>query len=84
MPCELPPHRLSCALGVSHPFDALLPSRPAELISSRSRSWGFPFEALIPPERRTFSRTPLPSHGWMQRERHIAVSGLCSSRRSRT
>jgi hypothetical protein len=39
---EHPTHRLSCALGVSHPFDALLPSRPAEPVSSRFHSWGFP------------------------------------------
>jgi hypothetical protein len=55
-PRELPPHGLRCALGVSHPFDALLPPQPAGLVPSRSRSWGFPFEALLPPERRTPSR----------------------------
>jgi hypothetical protein len=41
--------RLRCALRVSHPPDALLPPRPAELVSSRSRSWGLPSEAFIPP-----------------------------------
>jgi hypothetical protein len=29
-----------CARRVSHPLDALLPPWPAELVSSRSRSWG--------------------------------------------
>jgi hypothetical protein len=37
-----PTHRSRCALRVSHPLDALLPPRPAGLVSSRSRSWGFP------------------------------------------
>jgi len=41
--------RLGCALRVSHPLDALLPPWPAELISSRFRSWGSPFEAFLPP-----------------------------------
>ena len=40
--------RLRCALRVSHPLDALLPSWPTGLISSRSRSWGPPCEALLP------------------------------------
>jgi hypothetical protein len=48
-PGEIPTHRLRCALRVSHPPDALLPPRPAGLISSRSRSWGLPFGALFPP-----------------------------------
>jgi hypothetical protein len=40
---QLPPRTwLSCALGVSHPLDALLPLRPAGLIPSRIRSWAFP------------------------------------------
>lgn len=47
-PRELPPHGLSCAPGVSHPFDALLPSRPAGPISSRFRSWGFPSRPCSP------------------------------------
>lgn len=63
---ELPPHGLSFVLGVSHPFDALLPSRPSGLVSSRFRSWDFPFEAFLPPERRTLSRAPFPSHGWLR------------------
>lgn len=48
-PGEIPTHRLRCALRVSHPPDALLPPRPARLVSSRSRSWGLPFGALLPP-----------------------------------
>jgi hypothetical protein len=48
---------------VSHPPDALLPTRPAGLVPSRSRSWGSPFEALFLPSRRTSSRTPSPSWG---------------------
>jgi hypothetical protein len=43
------PHcRLRYALRVSHPLDVLLPSWSAGPISSRSRSWGSPFEALHP------------------------------------
>jgi hypothetical protein len=41
-------HRLCCALRVSHPLNALLPPRPAELISSRSRPWGFPTGSWLP------------------------------------
>jgi hypothetical protein len=48
-----PPHWLRCALRVSHPLNALLPLRPPELISSRSRPWGFPFKGS-----KTRSRTP--------------------------
>jgi hypothetical protein len=55
---ELPPHGLCCVLGVSHPFDALLPSRPSGLVSSRFRSWDSPFEAFLPSKRRTLSRAP--------------------------
>jgi hypothetical protein len=35
---------LGCVLRISHPLDALLPPRPAELISSQIRLWGSPFE----------------------------------------
>jgi hypothetical protein len=38
----IPAHRLRCVPRVSHPLDALLPPRPAELVSSRFRSWGSP------------------------------------------
>jgi hypothetical protein len=38
-----------CALRVSHPLDALLPPWPAELISSRSRSWGLTLRGFQPP-----------------------------------
>jgi len=62
-PRRFPHRRLCCALRVSHPLDALLPARPAELISSRSRSWGSPFEAFILTQRRTPSLTPGPSWG---------------------
>jgi hypothetical protein len=57
---------------VSHPLDAFLPSRPAGLVSSQSRSWGFPFEAFILPIRRTPSRAPRPSglHRLPYRLRH--------------
>jgi hypothetical protein len=44
----LPNHRLRCAPRVSHPLDALLPSRPAGPISSRYRSWGFTLRGLTP------------------------------------
>jgi hypothetical protein len=58
---RFPNRWLRCVLRVSHPLDALLPTRPAELISSRYRSWGSPFEALIPAQRRTPFQTPGPS-----------------------
>jgi hypothetical protein len=54
--------RLCCALRVSHPLDALLPPRPAGLISSRIRPWGLPLEAFSLRWCRTPSRTPSP-HG---------------------
>ena len=60
-PAGTTPNRLRCAPRVSHPLDALLPARSAELVSSRSRSWASPFEAFVPALRRTSSRTPLPS-----------------------
>jgi hypothetical protein len=57
------PSRFCCALRVSHPLDALLPAQPPGPVSSRSRSWGSPFEALIFTRRRTPSQTPVPSWG---------------------
>jgi len=60
-PAGTTPNRLRCAPRVSHPLDALLPTRPAELISSRFRSWALPFEASILALRRTPSRAPFPS-----------------------
>jgi hypothetical protein len=47
-PRRFPPHRLRCALRVSHPLDALLPSRPSGLVPSRYRSWGFPLRGFDP------------------------------------
>jgi hypothetical protein len=44
---KIPTCRLRCVLRVSHPLDALLPPRPAELVSSRFRSWGLPSEVLL-------------------------------------
>jgi hypothetical protein len=58
-PGEHPCCRLRCALRVSHPPDALLPPRPAELFSSRSRLWGSPFEAFRRIARRTGLSTAL-------------------------
>ena len=60
-PAGTTPNRLRCALRVSHPLDALLPARPAELISSRSRYWALPSEAFFLTLRRTPFRTPGPS-----------------------
>jgi hypothetical protein len=57
-----------CALRVSHPLDALLPTRSPGPISSRSRSWGLPFEALLPARCRTPSQTPSPS-GFLKQPR---------------
>jgi hypothetical protein len=42
IPGGIPTHRLRCVPRVSHPLDALLPPRPAGLVSSRFRSWGSP------------------------------------------
>jgi hypothetical protein len=53
--------RFGCVLRVSHPLDALLPPRPTGLIPSQSRSWGLPFEVLIPCYSRRFFQTPPPS-----------------------
>jgi hypothetical protein len=55
-----PAHRLGCVHRVSHPLDALLPPRPAGLISSRFRSWGSP-SRLVPTRCRTPFRAPDPS-----------------------
>lgn len=83
-----------CAPRVSHPFDALLPPRPAGPIPSRSRVWGSPFEALLHGERRArrlhlactlmrflqLAQTLLPCA--LAREikvtRPVASPGLCS------
>lgn len=48
-----------------YPLDALLPSQLAELISSRLRSWGLPFEASFLFWCRTSSRMPHPSWSWV-------------------
>jgi hypothetical protein len=45
-PSGIPTRRLRCVPRVSHPLDALLPPRPAGLVSSRFRSWGFPSRLL--------------------------------------
>jgi len=58
-----PAHRLRCVRRVSHPLDALLPPRPAGLVSSRFRSWGSP-SRLVPTRCRTPSRAPDPSGFW--------------------
>jgi hypothetical protein len=76
-PSEIPARRLRCAPRVSHPLDALLPPRPAGLVSSRFRSWGSP-SRLVPhtvpyalssagPLRflAMSSRTPSPPQGSM-------------------
>jgi hypothetical protein len=52
-----------CALEVSHLLDALLPSRPSELISSRSRSQGFTLQGFFPStaaDALSWSRRPIP------------------------
>jgi hypothetical protein len=59
-----PAHRLRCVLRVSHPLDALLPPRPAGLVSSRFRSWGSP-SRLVPTRCRTLFRAPDPSGFWL-------------------
>jgi hypothetical protein len=46
-PSGIPTRRLRCVPRVSHPLDALLPPRPAGLVSSRFRSWGSP-SRLVP------------------------------------
>jgi len=58
-----PAHRLGCVLRVSHPLDALLPPRPAGLVSSRFHSWGSP-SRLVPTRCRALSRAPDPSGFW--------------------
>lgn len=59
-PGRIPARRLRCVPRVSHPLDALLPPRPAGLVSSRFRSWGSP-SRLVPTRCRTLSRAPDPS-----------------------
>lgn len=56
-PTKTPLRWLRCALRVSHPLNALLPSRPPKLISSWSRPWGFPYRDMT----KTRSRTPSSS-----------------------
>jgi hypothetical protein len=57
----IPRRRLRCALRVSHPLDALLPARPTELVSSRTRSWGFPPRLCSPRDAvRPFERRAPP------------------------
>jgi len=57
---EIPINPNTLRPGVSHPLDAFFPPRPPELISSRIRPWGSPFEALFLPNCRTPSQTPSP------------------------
>jgi hypothetical protein len=45
---RFPTRRLCCAPRVSHPLDALLPSRPSGLVPSRFRSWGLTLRGLDP------------------------------------
>jgi hypothetical protein len=45
---RIPSRRLSCALRVSHPLDALLPSRPPGLVPSRYRPWGLTLRGFAP------------------------------------
>jgi hypothetical protein len=47
-PRRFPFRRLCCAPRVSHPLDALLPSRPSGPIPSRYRSWGLTLRGLHP------------------------------------
>jgi hypothetical protein len=47
-PRQIPTYRLRCALGISHPLDALLPSQPPGLVPSRFRPWGFALRGLSP------------------------------------
>jgi hypothetical protein len=47
-PRQIPTYRLRCALGVSHPLDALLPSQPPGLVPSRLRPWGFALRGFSP------------------------------------
>lgn len=56
-PTKTPLRWLRCALRVSHPLNALLPSRPPKLISSWSRPWGLPFRGMT----KTRSRMPSSS-----------------------
>jgi len=58
-PGGIPTRRLRCVPRVSHPLDALLPPRPARLVSSRFRSWGSP-SRRSPRRVGTPSRTPRP------------------------
>jgi hypothetical protein len=57
----LPPNRLRCTLRLSQPLGALLPSRPAGPIPSRSHSWGLPYGVLLLLRCRTSFQTPCPS-----------------------
>jgi hypothetical protein len=47
-PQRVPSRWLRCALRVSHPLDALLPSRPPGLVPSRFRPWGSTLRGLVP------------------------------------
>jgi len=76
-----PTRWLRCAHRVSHPLDALLPTWPTELISSRIRSWDSPFEAFFP----TRCRTPSQGAGSLMRFRlRSRMSSACLSRVSLT
>jgi hypothetical protein len=69
--------RFSCVLRVSHPRDALLPTRPAGLISSQFRSWGLTLLGLCP------HATPyaLPNAGSLMKFRlHFRRRSACFSR----
>jgi len=48
-----------CALRVSHPLNALLPTRSPGLISFRSRSWDSALQGIVPVPTFGPSRTPL-------------------------
>lgn len=84
-PRKLPTHRLRCVLGVSHPFDALLPLWPAGLVSSQFHSWGFTLRGFFPLETPyalssavTLTRLDASANA------SIAAPGLCSFQGSRT
>jgi hypothetical protein len=51
----------TCPLSVSHALRALLRLTPADLVSCRSRPWGFTLRGQIHLQSCTLSRAPMPS-----------------------
>jgi hypothetical protein len=83
-PRRFPSRRLRYALRVSHPLDALLPSRPSGLIPSRYRSWGLTLRGLIPRLVPYALSSAAPLRGFASTKRRGRPSRDTHTKRSRS